>query len=670
MSESQFGISIDLNVIAHLGRNLYSSVPAVLAEAVANAWDADATLVEISIDPSQGTIVITDDGIGMSEAECNEKYLKVGRDRRQEDAPLTPRFEREPMGRKGLGKLSLFAIANRVEVRTVDHRTSEKRGFIMDYDKMQQEIGRQRDETGMPTIPLPAIDPDTIVLSAGTELRLSELDRDIKSAHHYLTKRLGRRFTVIDGERFQVCVNGEAISLPNRPHFKEIEYLWLVGEDPANPYQAYAGLVQDARVKKLTESVAELTGGLNEDGEPIEVKPGWTVSGWIGTYRDQGAITSPDEDNAIVVYARGKSQQDDILKDLHEGGVYTKYVVGEINADFLDVDDERDATTTSRQALHQDDARYVALRAYVSKALKDVQKVWQEWRGEDGLAKARKIGAIDEWLDELTPARRRHAADLFRKIDGMAIAVADRREFYRHAIAAFHTFMAWDALDKLSQIDTPDGLATLFDVFEDLDWAEAVAYGQIVEGRLKILAEFRRLVDTDVKEKLVQRYLSEHLWLIDPAWERATVDTRVEQRVETIFGKINKRLKKSERKGRIDIFYRSVGGAHVIIELKRYSVTPSFGDLTDQLDKYRQAVRKCLQDNFGEENPNIEIVTILGEDIVVAAPDPGQRRAALAALHVTVQTYDGLIQRADRQYKDYREKQQKLGAIRRIIESI
>ena len=45
MSESQFGISIDLNVIAHLGRNLYSSVPAVLAEAVANAWDADATSI-------------------------------------------------------------------------------------------------------------------------------------------------------------------------------------------------------------------------------------------------------------------------------------------------------------------------------------------------------------------------------------------------------------------------------------------------------------------------------------------------------------------------------------------------------------------------------------------------------------------------------------------------
>jgi hypothetical protein len=33
---------LSLNVLNHLGINLYSNVPAVLAETVANAWDADA----------------------------------------------------------------------------------------------------------------------------------------------------------------------------------------------------------------------------------------------------------------------------------------------------------------------------------------------------------------------------------------------------------------------------------------------------------------------------------------------------------------------------------------------------------------------------------------------------------------------------------------------------
>ena len=34
-------LDIDLNVLNHLGLYLYSNVPAVLAELIANAWDAD-----------------------------------------------------------------------------------------------------------------------------------------------------------------------------------------------------------------------------------------------------------------------------------------------------------------------------------------------------------------------------------------------------------------------------------------------------------------------------------------------------------------------------------------------------------------------------------------------------------------------------------------------------
>ena len=35
-------IKISLAALEHLGMNLYSTIPAVLSEIVANAWDADA----------------------------------------------------------------------------------------------------------------------------------------------------------------------------------------------------------------------------------------------------------------------------------------------------------------------------------------------------------------------------------------------------------------------------------------------------------------------------------------------------------------------------------------------------------------------------------------------------------------------------------------------------
>ena len=45
--EHKFTMSLSLNVLNHLGINLYSNVPAVLSEIVANSWDADAENVTI-----------------------------------------------------------------------------------------------------------------------------------------------------------------------------------------------------------------------------------------------------------------------------------------------------------------------------------------------------------------------------------------------------------------------------------------------------------------------------------------------------------------------------------------------------------------------------------------------------------------------------------------------
>lgn len=39
-SERKYKMTVDLNVLDHLAEGLYSSVAAVITEAVANAWDA------------------------------------------------------------------------------------------------------------------------------------------------------------------------------------------------------------------------------------------------------------------------------------------------------------------------------------------------------------------------------------------------------------------------------------------------------------------------------------------------------------------------------------------------------------------------------------------------------------------------------------------------------
>ena len=105
MSEAKFQMSINLQVLNHLGLNLYSNTSAVLSEVVANAWDADATEVNIQIDGD--TISITDNGIGMSLSDINNKYLTVGYQKRSESG-LSLTLKRPVMGRKGICFNSFF----------------------------------------------------------------------------------------------------------------------------------------------------------------------------------------------------------------------------------------------------------------------------------------------------------------------------------------------------------------------------------------------------------------------------------------------------------------------------------------------------------------------------------------------------------------------------------
>ena len=88
-NSSKYQMTINFNILNHLGINLYSNVPAVLSEIVANSWDADATEVDIKM--GNGKITITDNGDGMNHDDINDRYLMVGYQRRQGQKIRKPR---------------------------------------------------------------------------------------------------------------------------------------------------------------------------------------------------------------------------------------------------------------------------------------------------------------------------------------------------------------------------------------------------------------------------------------------------------------------------------------------------------------------------------------------------------------------------------------------------
>lgn len=172
-STDKFQLTISLNSLEHLGINLYSNMAAVLSEIVANAYDADAERVSITWDSSRKKITITDDGLGMTEQEVNQRFLTVGYRRRSGQPGLTPKHKRQPMGRKGIGKLSLFSIADTVLVETV--KDGEQSAFKMHLPDIREKI--ETDGSDSTTYTPRNVTSDQIEFEHGTRITLTNLRR-------------------------------------------------------------------------------------------------------------------------------------------------------------------------------------------------------------------------------------------------------------------------------------------------------------------------------------------------------------------------------------------------------------------------------------------------------------------------------------------------------------
>lgn len=102
-SSAPFRMRLSLSVLYHLGLNLYSNIPALIAEVVANSWDADVTKVAIDIDRDSGRITVTNDCLYMTQSELNNRLPFLSY-RRQEVQKTKTAKGRHVVGRKDIGK--------------------------------------------------------------------------------------------------------------------------------------------------------------------------------------------------------------------------------------------------------------------------------------------------------------------------------------------------------------------------------------------------------------------------------------------------------------------------------------------------------------------------------------------------------------------------------------
>jgi hypothetical protein len=341
-------MTISLNALEHLGINLYSNIPAVLSEIVANAWDADAKLVNITIDKGTGTITIQDDGTGMDRDGVIDRFLTVGFKRRDELGGVTT-GGRKPMGRKGIGKLSIFSVARIAKIYTTADGVMT--AFKMDREVIRKAIAGKSNDVYKPEEL--TIWPSG--LKKGTRIILSDLSTNLSGMTvQGLKRRVARRFSIIGPKfGFNVVVNEDPIRPDDRGYHSAIEYIWTYGNQ-----RDFVGTCNNL-ARPEEERLAMVQSELG--------KAGITLEGWIGTVKSPSQLKGEDGDNLnrLAVFMRGKLAQEDVLSEFAQKEIYADYVIGELHCEELDIDDQVDIATSSRQALKQDDPRFEALRKIV-----------------------------------------------------------------------------------------------------------------------------------------------------------------------------------------------------------------------------------------------------------------------------------------------------------------
>lgn len=112
--------TVDTKLFQELGELLVAKEATALVELVKNAYDADATSVRVHgenlKDGIGGSIVVTDNGFGMTDTEFENGFLRIaGRTKITADR-RTPVFGRRFTGEKGVGRLAAHKLARVVTI--------------------------------------------------------------------------------------------------------------------------------------------------------------------------------------------------------------------------------------------------------------------------------------------------------------------------------------------------------------------------------------------------------------------------------------------------------------------------------------------------------------------------------------------------------------------------
>lgn len=360
MENKTYELDIDVRILELLGPNLYTNIYYVLAELIANAYDADAHNVYII--EKDNKIIVEDDGTGMSYNRGDvAKYLKVAAISRNNESNSKTSLERSKMGRKGVGKLAALSVSEEVHVMTI--ADGEKSGFVLSRHPQSKY--------------LPGIEEDKIsfekIKNNGTSIVMINPQYKLHKTPTAIKRNILKIFPAINNDfQIHIIIGGkeEILKSVDSEIGRELCACIFLGEKSKHIKTAYhneypqTGLLVEKEAPKFSLNLT------NNNGEEKNYE--LIIEGWIGAYkstRGRKLEAADFPDNFISLYANDKMGEFNILPIVGANRLNESYVVGQLYVDLFELSELPDMALSNRQGYKSDDPRYEKVIDYVKNTL-------------------------------------------------------------------------------------------------------------------------------------------------------------------------------------------------------------------------------------------------------------------------------------------------------------
>lgn len=631
MSKRNLHFRVDPHIVEDLGVNLYTTLPRVLVEFLANAYDADSPEVRVTADigaiqkartimrqahrlelekaktqqerdkvaplerrtlPAKLQIAIDDDGHGMSLDDMQQKFLVIGRRRRDDEKKFRTPGGRLVMGRKGLGKLAAFGVAHRVEITSRKKGESSATRITLDYDTL-------RDKKRAEDVPVEAevLTDGGRIKKHGTRVVMSSLVfESVSNEEETIRNVIGSTFAMIDSQDFVVRLNKTNVDPPKR--------LFVYAYPPG---KARNDLV-----------AAEVT---TDAGQVLKFDYRIRFTG-KGKQLDS-------HERGVRVYAHGRlAAMPDLLQirtGMH-GYQNTHYLDGKVIADFID-EQPIDYIATDRQSLRWETPLLAPIRKFLQDKMEAAITAYQKKKEED-IDKEVKEDEFTRTTIEASRLPKHRKRSAYKIAAAIAVGKGDETQdaFYKKALPILVKGLGQGdilaTVAALAEQGTSD-LHKLIAVLSKLTAQEFDEFSTIIHGRLdgiKALEQLYKRVEFNApnNEDELHQLFKKNPWLIDPTFTQFLTSNTTENELNLRLSKeleVDEHPPKDYDKNMSDeqeplkankrpdlVFLLSSASLRrlVIVELKAPN-TPMHVDHLTQLEGYMRRAEEWLEQQQGEK---------------------------------------------------------------------